>query len=115
MANACAGVGVGQSARYRSKIKMSMAGLVREAAQEALKDAGCTWNDIDAVIIGNAPDFFEGVVMPESYLAEALACVGKPMLRVHTSGSVGGSTASVAASYVQSGQFKRVLTVAYEK
>jgi len=115
MANACAVVGVGQSARYRSKIKMSMAGLVREAAQEALKDAGCTWNDIDAVIIGKAPDFFEGVVMPEIYLAEALGCVGKPMLRVHTAGSVGGSTAIVAASYVQSGQFKRVLTVAYEK
>jgi acetyl-CoA C-acetyltransferase len=115
MGNACAVVGIGQSERYKSKIKKSMAGLVREAAQNALNDAGCTWADIDAVIIGKAPDFFEGVVMPELYLADALGCNGKPMLRVHTAGSVGGSTAIVAASHIQSGVFKRVLTLAYEK
>src|SRR5690606_14434625 len=115
MANPCAVIGIGQSDKYRSKIKKSVAGLVREAALNALNDAQLTWADIDAVIIGKAPDFFEGVVMPEIYLADALGCVGKPMLRVHTAGSVGGSTAIVAASYVQSGQFRRVLTVAYEK
>ena len=38
-----------------------MAGLVREAAIEALDDAGMTWADIDAVVIGKAPDMFEGV------------------------------------------------------
>ena len=31
--------------------------------------------------------------MPELYLADALGAVGKPMFRVHTAGSVGGSTA----------------------
>lgn len=108
-------VGVGQTERYKAKVKESIAGLVREAAIKALADAGCTWDDIDAVVIGKAPDFFEGHLMPELYLADALGCVGKPMMRVHTAGSVGGSTAIVAASYVQSGQFKRVLTVAYEK
>lgn len=115
MAKLAAVVGVGQTARYRSKVKASIAGLVREAAIKALEDAGCTWADIDAVIIGKAPDFFEGHLMPEIYLADALGCIGKPMLRVHTAGSVGGSTAIVAASYVQSGHFNRVLTVAYEK
>ena len=54
-------------------------------------------DDIDAVVIGKAPDFFEGVMMPELYLADALGAVGKPMIRVHTAGSVGGSTAIVAA------------------
>ena len=97
MANNCAVVGIGQSAKYQTVIKKSMAGLVREAALEALQDAGCTWDDIDAVIIGKAPDLFEGVMMPELYLADALGCVGKPMLRVHTAGSVGGSTAIVAS------------------
>jgi len=115
MANPCAVIGIGQSDRYRSKIKKSMAGLVREAALNALNDAQLTWSDIDAVIIGKAPDLFEGVMMPELYLADALGCVGKPMLRVHTAGSVGGSTAIVAASYIQSGLYKRVLTLAYEK
>ncbi len=115
MAIQAAVVGVGQSERFRTRIKASIAGLVREAALNALEDAGCSWDDIDAVILGKAPDFFEGHLMPELYLAEALGCIGKPMLRVHTAGSVGGSTACVAASYVQSGQFERILTVTYEK
>ena len=54
-----------------------MAGLVREAAIEALEDAGMTWSDIDAVVIGKAPDMFEGVAMPELYLADALGAVGQ--------------------------------------
>lgn len=115
MGQLAAVTGVGMSERFNTCIKESIAGLVREAAKNALADAGCTWADIDAVIIGKAPDFFEGHLMPELYLADALGCVGKPMIRVHTAGSVGGSTAIVAASHVQSGQFERVLTVAYEK
>src|SRR6478672_6743420 len=92
-----------------------MAGLLREAAGRALADAEMTWSDIDAVVIGKAPDFFEGVMMPELFLADALGCTGKPMLRVHTAGSVGGSTAIVAAQLVQAGIHERVLTVAFEK
>jgi acetyl-CoA C-acetyltransferase len=53
--------------------------------------------------------------MPELYLADALGAVGKPLLRVHTAGSVGGSTAIVAAKLVMAGIHKRVLTVAFEK
>ena len=54
-------------------------------------------------------------MMPESYLADALGAAGKPVLRVHTAGSVGGSTAIVAASMIQSGVHERVLTIAWEK
>jgi acetyl-CoA C-acetyltransferase len=92
-----------------------MAGLVREAAERALDDAEMDWPDIQAVVIGKAPDSFEGVMMPELYLTDALGAVGKPLLRVHTAGSVGGSTAVVATHLVQSGVFERVLTVAFEK
>ncbi|MDJ0785372.1 MAG: thiolase domain-containing protein, partial [Myxococcota bacterium] len=74
-----------------------------------------TWKDIDAVVIGKAPDLFEGVMMPELFLADALGGANKPMLRVHTAGSVGGSTGIVAASLIQAGIHDRVLTVAYEK
>ncbi len=74
-----------------------------------------TLDDIDAIVVGKAPDLFEGVMMPELFLAEALGAAGKPLLRVHTAGSVGGSTAIVASSLVQAGVHKRVLTVAYEK
>jgi acetyl-CoA C-acetyltransferase len=115
MAELAAVVGVGQTRYQTKRLDVSIAGLVREAAQLALEDAGLQWDDIDAVVLGKAPDMFEGVVMPELYLTDALGCNGKPMLRVHTAGSVGGSTAIVAASYVQSGVFKRVLTVSFEK
>ena len=108
-------IGVGQTRHVSARHDVSMAGLVREAAVEALEDAGMDFGDIDAVVVGKAPDTFEGVIMPELYLADALGAVGKPLLRVHTAGSVGGSTAIVAAKLVMSGIHKRVLTVALEK
>ena len=43
-------------------------------------------------------------MMPELYLADALGAAGKPMMRVHTAGSVGGSTAIVAAHLVAGGR-----------
>lgn len=107
-------VGIGQT-HHQATIEVSIAGLVRQAAQRALDDAGMSWADIDAVVIGKAPDFFEGVMMPELYLADALGATGKPMFRVHTAGSVGGSTAIVAQDLVASGRHRRVLTVAFEK
>ncbi len=115
MAKRCAVIGVGQTHHDTKRIDVSQVGLVREAASRALEDAGLGWGDIDAVVIGKAPDLFEGVMMPELFLAEALGGAGKPMLRVHTAGSVGGTTAIVAASLVEAGVHERVLTVAYEK
>jgi acetyl-CoA C-acetyltransferase len=115
MAERCAVVGVGQTKYGAKRTDVSMAGLVREAALRALDDADMTWKDIDAVVIGKAPDMFEGVMMPEHYLADALGAVGKPIMRVHTAGSVGGSTAIVASHLIHGGVFERVLTVAYEK
>ncbi len=108
-------IGVGQT-HYRAKREdMSMPGLCREAVDRALADAGVGFDDIDAVVVGKAPDLFEGVMMPELFLAEALGAVGKPLLRVHTAGSVGGSTTIVATSLVQAGVHKRVLAVTFEK
>ncbi|WP_203335839.1 thiolase domain-containing protein [Nocardioides limicola] len=108
-------IGVGQTHHRAKREDVSMAGLCREAIDRALADAQLTFDDIDAVVVGKAPDLFEGVMMPELYLAEALGAVGKPLLRVHTAGSVGGSTAIVASSLVSAGVHRRVLTVAFEK
>ena len=113
--NHCAVIGIGQTKHASKRPDVSIPGLVREAAQRALDDADLTYADIDAVVIGKAPDMFEGVMMPELYLADALGAAGKPMLRVHTAGSVGGSTAIVASHLIESGVHERVLTVAFEK
>ncbi|MFT7623819.1 MAG: acetyl-CoA C-acetyltransferase, partial [Myxococcota bacterium] len=115
MAERCAVIGVGQTKYAARRGDVSIAGLLREAAKRALEDAGLTWADIDAVVVGKAPDILEGVVMPEAYLAGALGAVGKSIFRVHTAGSVGGSTSVVASNLIAGGIHKRVLTVAWEK
>jgi acetyl-CoA C-acetyltransferase len=114
-ANRVAVVGVGQTKYTAVRGDVSMPGLLREAAYRALADAHMTMDDIDAIVVGKAPDFFEGMMMPEPYLAEALGAVGKPLFRVHTAGSVGGSTAIVAASHVESGVHERVLTIGWQQ
>ncbi|MCB9408751.1 thiolase domain-containing protein [Mycolicibacterium sp.] len=115
MKHPAAVLGTGQTKYVSKRHDVSMSGLVREAIDRALADSGSTLSDIDAVVVGKAPDFFEGVMMPELFMADALGATGKPLIRVHTAGSVGGSTAVVAASLVQSGQYRRVLAVAWEK
>ncbi|KAA0234016.1 MAG: hypothetical protein JJLCMIEE_00881 [Acidimicrobiales bacterium] len=107
-------VGVGQTKYAATRGDVSLPGLLREAVFRALDDAGMAMGDIDAVVLGKAPDFFEGLMMPEPYLADALGAVGKPLLRVHTAGSVGGSTAIVAAGLVEARVHRRVLTVGWQ-
>jgi acetyl-CoA C-acetyltransferase len=108
-------LGTGQTAHRSKRLDVSMAGLCREAIDRALADAGTDWSQIDAVVLGKAPDLFEGVMMPELFLADAIGATGRPLLRVHTAGSVGGTTGIVASSLVRSGAHRRVLAVAFEK
>jgi len=108
-------LGTGQTEHRSRRTDVSMAGLCREAIDRALADAATDWSQIDAVVVGKAPDLFEGVMMPELFLADALGATGRPLLRVHTAGSVGGATAIVASSLVRAGVHQRVLAVAFEK
>lgn len=107
--------GVGMTECSSARTDVSLAGLVREAVERALEDAAVDARDIDAVVLATAPDFFEGVMLPESWLAAAVGAVGKPLIRIHTMGSVGGAGAVTAALHVRSGLFRRVLAVAFEK
>jgi acetyl-CoA C-acetyltransferase len=111
----CAIVGIGQTQHKSRRWDVSLGGLVREAATRALEDAELDWSDIDAVVLGKAPDLFEGVMKPELYLTDALGAHGKPMFRVHTAGSVGGTTGIVASHLVETGRHRRVLAVGYQK
>ena len=73
MSRPCAVIGVGQT-RYAAKRQdKSIAGLIREAVDAAMLEAGVEWGDIDAVVLGTAPDFFEGIMMPEHHLAASCA------------------------------------------
>src|SRR5690606_29557230 len=114
MSERVAVVGIGQTKYTAVRGDVSLPGLVREAVFRALEDAQMTLAEIDAIVIGKAPDFFEGIMVPEHSLVEALGAVGKPVFRVHTAGSVGGSTAIVAASMVEAGIHERVLTIGWQ-
>ena len=83
----CAVLGIGQTKYKRRRDDVTLDGLVREAVLRALEDAGATFDDIDAIVIGKAPDALEGVMMPLLSLCDALGAIGKPIHRVHTTGS----------------------------
>jgi len=114
MAERCAVIGVGQTHHKAKRDDVSIAGLVREAAKMALADADLTWSDIDAVVIGKAPDMFEGNMMPSCTWPRpsggGQAHVPGPHRRlggrIHRPGGVPPRLVGI---------HKRVLTVAYEK
>ena len=115
MSRAVAVVGVGQTHHASKQPDVNCAEMVRIAIDKALFDAGLSHEDIDAIVLGKAPDPLEGIMQPEQYLAGALGAHMKPIIRVHTAGSVGCTTALTAATHVASGLYGRVLTVAFEK
>ena len=53
-------LGTGQTHHRAKRQDVSMPGLLREAIDRAMTDAQVEWADIDAVVLGKAPDLFEG-------------------------------------------------------
>lgn len=115
MPRAAAVVGTGQTKYTSRREDVNIPEMVREAANRAVEDAGMEAKDIDAVVLGSAPEIFEGVNYPEQWIGPALGASGKPLMRIHTGGTVGASTGAAAYYHVISGMFDTVLAVAYEK
>jgi acetyl-CoA acetyltransferase len=68
----------------------------------ALADAGLTLDEIDAIVVGKAPDLFEGVMMPELYLAESLG-LGDDV-SVNPSGGALAANPIMAAGLIRLGE-----------
>lgn len=115
MAFPVAVVGTGQTKHVSRREDVNLPEMVREAARRAMDDAGVTPKDIDAVVIGSAPEIFEGVNFPEGWVGPALGLQGKPLFRIHTGGTVGASTTIAGYYHIASGLFDVVLVAAYEK
>lgn len=107
--------GVGQTICTTRRADVNFPELVREAAQLALASADLTMADVDAVVFGSSPELFEGVNHPEKWCATALGAAGKPLMRIHTGGTVGASTGIAAVYHVGSGVFDTVLAVTGDK
>ena len=108
-------VGTGQTAHARRRLDVSQAGLAREAAVEALADAGLTMDDIDSVVVASGPAMFGAVNQPEKWLADALGARFKPVVRITSGGGTGLAGALAAMNQIKGGFASRVLVVAYDK
>ena len=86
-----------------------------EASKMALESAGMTLRDIESVVIGTAPDAFDGVHMKGEYLLEGAGGVNKPTSRVYVGGGTGVFTPIGGWWHVASGLFDSCLVVAEEK
>lgn len=84
------------------------------AASRALDEAGLELKDIDCVVIGSAPDAFDGIHMKGEYLAKA-GGERKMTSRVYVGGATGVMTAISAWYHVASGLCEKVLAIAEEK
>ncbi len=108
-------VGAGQTKHARRRTDVSTAGLVREAVDAALADAGLEFSDIDSVVIASGPVLFAAVNQPEKWLVDACGARMKPVCRVTSGGGTGLAGALSGVSQVAGGFADRVLVVAYDK
>lgn len=85
------------------------------AAKAALEAAQLKLAQIDTVIIGSAPEAFDGVHMKGEYLADGCGAWGKPYLRCYVGGGTGVYAVAQAWFHVASGMFDTALVVCEEK
>ncbi|MHA1731111.1 MAG: thiolase C-terminal domain-containing protein [Promethearchaeota archaeon] len=111
---AIASAGFCEHASKRSDV--NMAELVNEAVQDCLKKANCELSDVDAFVTGNMPAF-EGANLPEMWMTDWLGAKDKPLMRVTTGGTTGGSVAIAGYYNVTAGipGVDTVLAVAFEQ
>jgi len=100
---------------FRRNLKETGKELALEASKMALEQAGLELRDIDAVVLGTAPDAFDGVHMKGEYLADGAGARKKPYMRVYVGGGTGVFTANAGWWHVASGLFDTCLVVAEEK
>ena len=86
-----------------------------QASRMALESCELTLKDVDGVVIGTAPDVFDGVHMKGEYLADGAGAWGKPVLRGYVGGGTGVFSPIQGWYHVASGLFDVVLVVAEEK
>ena len=112
--NEVAVVGVGLSKHVSKRRDVNIAELVWEAVSACYEDAGLKPADTDAFITGNMPAF-EGVNLPEEWGAGHWGAYGKPLLRITTGGTTGGSVAHGGYYAVGSGLYDTVMCIGFEK
>ncbi|MFX0041584.1 MAG: hypothetical protein ACFE8L_01615 [Candidatus Hodarchaeota archaeon] len=110
-------VSAGFSEHASKRSDVSMPELVSEAIEDCLKKVpSISYEDIDAYVNGNMPAF-EGSNIPELWMTDWMGARNKPLMRVTTGGTTGGTVAIAGYYSVSAGLpgIDTVLAVAFEQ
>ncbi len=110
-------ISAGFSEHASKRSDVSMPELISEAIEDCLKKVpSLELKDIDAYVNGNMPAF-EGANIPELWMTDWMGARNKPVLRVTTGGTTGGSVAIGSYYTVAAGipGIDTVLAVAFEQ
>jgi len=89
--------------------------LAQMATREAVKDAGISIGEVDAVFYGIYNDIFERTCIPEHPLQGICGMQNKFGIRISNGGATGAYTMSAAHAYVAAGRFRTALVLGVEK
>jgi acetyl-CoA C-acetyltransferase len=89
--------------------------LAQMATREAVKDAGISIREVDAVFYGIYNDIFERTCIPEHPLQGICGMQNKFGIRISNGGATGAYTMSAAHAYIAAGRFKTALVLGVEK
>jgi acetyl-CoA C-acetyltransferase len=107
-------IGAGMT-MFRRRLLETGRELSYEASAMALEAAGMERGDVESVVIGSAPDAFDGVHMKGEYLLEGAGGIGAPASRVYVGGGTGVFGPIGGWWHVASGLFDTCMVVAEEK
>ncbi|TXT61649.1 MAG: Acetyl-CoA acetyltransferase [Promethearchaeota archaeon] len=110
-------VSAGFSEHASKRSDVSMPELVHEAVEDCLKKVPSVgMEDIDGYVNGNMPAF-EGANIPELWMTDWMGARNKPLMRVTTGGTTGGSVAIAGYYSVAAGipGVDTVLAIAFEQ
>jgi acetyl-CoA C-acetyltransferase len=85
------------------------------ASKMAMEEAGVTKKDLDMVIMGSAPDAFDGIHIKGDNLVDGCAAAGKPYVRVFNGGGTGVFAPIAGWWHVASGVADVAMVVTEEK
>jgi acetyl-CoA C-acetyltransferase len=89
--------------------------LAWEATSKALEACEMTLDDIDSVVVGTAPEAFDGVHMKGEYLSDGCGAWRKPVMRGYVGGGTGVFSSLQGWYHIASGLFDTCLVVCEEK
>jgi acetyl-CoA C-acetyltransferase len=107
-------VGAGMT-RFVRRAQETGKELAWQATSKALESCEMTLDDIDCVVVGTAPEAFDGVHMKSEYLSDGCGAWRKPVMRGYVGGGTGVFAPLQGWYHIASGLFDTCLVVCEEK